>query len=192
VIDSLLSLADELERRDAVVAAELVRVEAAQAEVEDVRMQAAAAAAFLASVPAALAGFAADEERAEDDRAAAQAAIEAAEDELVAERARARLADANGRAARAREHQHALEQEGAARRDEAVRLAAGVGVDDLDAVLAWASHRRGELIVEHSGLAREREAVVREASELLGSVTGDAWAATSVQGLRARLSRALP
>jgi hypothetical protein len=56
-------------------------------------------------------------------------------------------------------------------------------------VLAWASHRRGELIVEHSGLAREREAVVREASELLGSLTGDARASTSVQGLRDRLHR---
>jgi hypothetical protein len=84
-----------------------------------------------------------------------------------------------------------LELEGIARRDEAAKLAARVGVDGLDAVLAWASNRRGVLIVEHSGLARERDAVVREASELLGSVTGDAFAATSVAGLRGRLARAL-
>ena len=188
--DPLLNLADELERRDAVVAAELVRVEAAQAEVEEIRVQAAEAAAFLASLPDALAGFAADEERAEDERVAARAALAAAaEDELAAARARAAIADAEARSARAREHQIALEQDGAVRRDEAAALAARVGVADLAAVLAWASHRRGELLVEHSGLAREREAVVREASELLGALTGDAWAATSVQGLRARLHR---
>jgi hypothetical protein len=190
VRQDLLSLADELERRDDVVAAELVRVEREQAEVEEIRAQAAAAAELLASLPAVLAAFAADEERADDDRAAAQSAIAAAgEDELAARRARAALADAGARAARAREHQIAVQQDGIARRDEAARLAARVGVDDLGAVLAWASHRRGELIVEHSGLAREREAVVREASELLGSLTGDARASTSVQGLRDRLHR---
>jgi hypothetical protein len=53
------------------------------------------------------------------------------------------------------------------------------------------SQARGALLVEHSGLAREREAVVREASELLGSVLGDPLAATSVAGLRNRLERAL-
>jgi hypothetical protein len=67
-----------------------------------------------------------------------------------------------------------------------------VGVDGLGAVLEWASQRRGELVLERSGLAREREAIVREASELLGSVTGDAMSATSVAGLRDRLQRALP
>jgi len=190
VTDPLFTLADELERRDAVVAAQLVRVEAAQAEVEEIRAQAAAAAAFLASLPAVLAGFTADEERADDDRVTARAALAAAgEDELAAGRARAALADAEARSARAREHQIALQQDGAVRRDEAKALAARVGVDDLGAVLAWASHRRGELLVEHSGLAREREAVVREASELLGAVTGDPLAASSVQGLRARLRR---
>jgi hypothetical protein len=54
------------------------------------------------------------------------------------------------------------------------------------------SQRRGALLVEHSNLARERDAVVREASELLGSVLGDPFAATSVAGLRERLERALP
>jgi len=54
---------------------------------------------------------------------------------------------------------------------------------------AWAEHERGALIVEHSNLVREREAVVREASELLASVRGDAMAVTSVAGLRARLER---
>jgi hypothetical protein len=194
-VEPLLDIAAALEERDARVAAELARVEQEEADVAAIRAHAAAAAEFLASLPPALAGFAADEERAEEDKAAARAAIAAAaaaEDELAAARARAALADAESRSERAREHQEALQQEGAARRDEAARLAARVGVDGLDAVLAWASQRRGELLVAHSGLARERDAVVREASELLSSVTGDAWAATSVAGLRGRLSRALP
>jgi hypothetical protein len=59
-------------------------------------------------------------------------------------------------------------------------------------VIAWSSHTRGALLVEHSNLVRERENVVREASELLGSVLGDPFAATSVAGLRERLSRAYP
>jgi hypothetical protein len=58
-------------------------------------------------------------------------------------------------------------------------------------VLEWASVARGALLVEHSGLARERDAVVREASELLGSVLGEPLAATSAAGLRGRLERAL-
>jgi hypothetical protein len=191
-VEPLLTIAAALEERDARVAAELARVEQEAADVEEIRAHAAAASAFLGSLPPALAGFAADEERAEEDAAAARAASAVADDDLAAARARAALADAEARSARAREHQAALEQEGAARRDEGARLAARVGVDGLDAVLAWASNRRGELLVAHSGLAREREAVVREASELLSSVTGDAWAATSVAGLRGRLSRALP
>jgi chromosome segregation ATPase len=192
-VEPLLTLAADLEARDERVASDLARVEQSQADVDEIRVRAAAVEAFLASLPAALAGHARAEETAESDRAAAQAALAAAaEDELGAERARARIADAEARAERAREHQEALEREGIERRDEGRRLCERVGVDDLAAVLAWASHRRGELLVEHSGLARRREEIVREASELLGSVLGDPHAATSVAGLRERLRRALP
>jgi len=193
-VEPLLTLAAELEARDERLAAELARVEQAQADAEEIRVHASTVEAFLASLPSALAGHARAEETAESDRATAQAALAAAadEDELAAERARARIADAEARAARAREHQDALEREGIERRDEGRRLCERVGVADLAAVLAWASHRRGELLVEHSGLARRREEIVREASELLGSVLGDPLAATSVAGLRDRLGRALP
>jgi hypothetical protein len=198
-VDSLLDIATDLETRDARVADELALVESQQADVDQIRTQADAAAAFLASLPAAIASHARDEEQAEDDRVAAQAALRGAEherDETVRmhaiERAQARIVDAGRRADRAREHQAALELEGAERRDEAAKLARRAGVDGLDAVIAWASQRRGELVLERSGLAREREAIVREASELLGSVTGDAMTATSVAGLRERLQRALP
>ena len=198
ILQPLLTFADELERRDGTVAAALARVEAQQAEVEEIRTHASAAAAFLASLPAALAAHARDEEAADADRATAERRLRDAEQEkdetarvLAVRRAEDALVDAGRRAERAREHQAVLEREGAERRDEGARLAARAGVGALDAVLPWASQRRGELVLEHSSLARERENVVREASELLASVLGDPLAATSVAGLRVRLERAL-
>ena len=198
-MEPLLAIAADLEERDARVAADLARVEQLRAEVDEIRTHAEAAAAFLAELPAAIAAHARAEEQAEDDRAVARRALHDAEREKddsirahAVQRAQDALDDADRRAERAREHQAALGREGAERRAEATRLAARAGVDGLDAVIAWASHRRGALLVEHSGLAREREAIVREASELLGSVLGDPLAATSVAGLRERLARALP
>ena len=58
-------------------------------------------------------------------------------------------------------------------------------------MLEWASLARGGLLVAEAGLARERDALVREASELVASVSGDPLASTSVAGVRARLARAL-
>jgi hypothetical protein len=61
----------------------------------------------------------------------------------------------------------------------------------LDAAHEWASQARGALILERSQLARERDALVREASELVGSVTGEPLASTAVAGIRHRLALAL-
>ena len=61
----------------------------------------------------------------------------------------------------------------------------------LDGALDWASRARGALLLEHSALARERDEVVREATELLASVLGDPLTATAVAGVRERLARAL-
>lgn len=198
MVDALLTFADELERRDTAVAAALARVESLQAEVEEIRVHAAAAVDFLASLPAALEAHARDEEDAAADRAVAQRRLaEAAQQKdetvrtLAVRRAEEAIADAGRRAERAREHQSVLGREGEAWREEGTRLAERAGVAGLDAVLPWASQRRGELVLEHSGLERERETVVREASELLASVLGDPLAATSVAGLRSRLERAL-
>lgn len=215
--DPLLAFAEELERRDARVAEQLAVVERLQAEVDELRTHAAAAQAFLEALPAAIEQHARDERAAEADEAAAAVALHDAEEQaarakreherLLAERAvqRAREAvgDAGRRAERAREHQQALGREGAERRDEAERLERRASVlqpglrdvappgAGLDGLLAWTSQAHGALIVEHSGLMRERDAVVREASELLSSVLGDPLAATSVAGLRDRLARTL-
>jgi hypothetical protein len=206
-----LTLASELEARDERVALAVSAVELLQAHVEETRARAASVSVFLASLPAALAAHAADEEAAETDRVTAHAALRQAENEkesplrdLAVQRARDAFVAADRRAARAREHQAALSRDGEERVAEAARIERRArelherlhDVDQprpgLEGVIAWASHARGSLLIEHSGLARERETIVREASELLGSVLGDPLAATSVAGLRDRLARVLP
>ena len=62
---------------------------------------------------------------------------------------------------------------------------------DLDGALEWAARARGALLLQRSGLARERDEVVREATELLASVLGDPLTTTAVAGVRERLARAL-
>jgi chromosome segregation ATPase len=216
-VQTLLDFADELEQRDADVAQRLLDVERLQRDVEELRTQAAAVAAFLAALPATIAAFAADEEAARAARGDAATSVREAEaalaqakrddERLAAERDLRQAADdlhaverwvAETQAARSR-----AERDAAVQRAEAERLAGralelaravpdvGAPGPGLEGALAWASQARGVLLLERSGLAREREAVVREASELLGSVAGEPLALTSVAGLRDRLSRAL-
>jgi hypothetical protein len=161
--------------------------------------------------------LAADEEAALAARADAVTALREAEEAAAAARKDAdRLAAARAvEAARAavesaerwvaetglqRERLDADEREALDHAAAAAARVRGLGVavpdarsapgDSAAAVVDWAARERGALLVEHSGLARERDAVVREASELLGSVLGEPFAATSVAGLRSRLERA--
>ena len=216
-MESLLSFAEELERRDADVAEALARVEALQAEVDELRSHATAAASFLVTLPAALAERASDEHAALEARDQAEQAIRAAEQlgeraekgeqrleaERALERARGDLHAAEFWVAQASDARAELERQGAARRAEAERLARRA-VElaprlrdvpalsaDLPGALEWASRARGSLLLEHSGLAREREVVVREATELLASVLGEPLTTTAVAGVRERLARAL-
>jgi chromosome segregation ATPase len=178
----------ELEARDARVAAELTRVEAAQSEVDALRAQAEAAAETLAWLPQAASenAYALDQARRARDEAAA--VVDTADDESRPA-AEAALAAAERAVARLDEHRRAFAEQERETRRRAGELVAGVGgADSLDEALALLSQRRGALLVEHSQLARERDAVVREASELLALVTGDPSASTSVAGLRARLT----
>jgi len=216
-VESLLSFAKELERRDADVAQALTSVELLQTEVEELRAHAAATAAFLDALPAALAERASDERdaiAARDQLAqtvhAAEQLVERAgkEDQrLEAERARQQARDdlhaAEFWVVQAREAHAELERDGADRRVEAESLAeravevaprvrdVPAGSPDLGGALEWASRARGALLLQRSGLARERDEVVREATELLASVLGDPLTATAVAGVRERLARAL-
>jgi chromosome segregation ATPase len=216
-VESLLSFAEELERRDADVAQALTGVEQLQSEIEGLRARAAATAAFLDALAAALGERAADERNAIDARDRAEQAVSAAEhlverprkkeQRLEAERALRQARDdlhaAEFWVVQAREAHAELERDGAARRFEAESLAeravelaprvrdVPLRSPDLNGALEWASRARGALLLEHSGLARERDEVVREATELLASVLGDPLTATSVAGVRERLARAL-
>jgi DNA repair exonuclease SbcCD ATPase subunit len=190
------------------------------AEVQAVREGAAAAASFLAGLPQTLAtrraevdAAAAAELEATARFGEAKAEHEQAEreDERLAtaralERARDRLREAELRLASARGAVELLEREAHRRRDDAASLEARAAElaarprlagetahppAGLDALLDWASRARGELLLARAGLATEREAVVREASEVVASVLGEPLAVTSVAGVRGRLARAL-
>jgi hypothetical protein len=216
-MESLLTFAEELERRDADVAQALAGVEQLQADVEELRVGAAAAAVFLAELPGALVEREADERGAAEARERAEAALREAEQGLErAEKEEQRLqAERTLRAARddlhaaefwvaqAREAHAELEREGEARRAETEQLVAragdlGASVRDipagspsLDGAIEWASRARGALLLEHSKLVRERDEIVREATELLASVSGDPLTSVAVAGVRERLARAL-
>jgi hypothetical protein len=216
-VESLLSFAEELERRDADVALALTGVERLQTEVDELRAHASAAAAFLDALPAALADRAADERDATGARDHAEQAVRTAEQlvehaekkdlrleaQRVFQQARDDLHAAEFWLAQTRESHAELEREGAARRVEAesltqraVELAARVRdlpppSPSLAAALDWASRARGALLLQRSALARERDEVVREATELLASVLGDPLTATGAAGARERLARAL-
>jgi chromosome segregation ATPase len=216
-VESLLQFAEELERRDADVAQALTGVEHLQAEVEELRTHASAAAAFLDALPALLAERASDVRDAVDARDRGEHAVREAEQvveraekeaqrleaERVLQEARDDLHAAEFWVAQEREAQAELERAGAARRAEAESLAqravelaprvrnVPAGSPDLNGALEWASRARGALLLERSGLAREGEEVVREATELLASILGDPLTATAVAGVRERLARAL-
>jgi septal ring factor EnvC (AmiA/AmiB activator) len=217
-MEPLLAFAEELERRDAGVADALAAVERLQCEVEDVRTRATATSAFLAALPAALAERAGDERAAIEARERAEAAVREAADLLARTKkdqqrvqlereladAEADLHSAEFWVAQAREARAAAERDGAAQRAKADELAeraaelaprvrdvAPPSGSGLPAVVDWAARARGALLLERSGLAREREEVVREASELLASVSGDPQTAVAVAGVRERVARAI-
>jgi hypothetical protein len=184
--------------------------------VEEIRVHGTAAVTLLASLPSALAEVDVDEraavaEQLEADAAArdAGAALQRArkEDERLAaerslQRARDRALAAERWVAQVHEERARLEAEGEAQRAESMLLAARAAelaplvrdvpppLPRLEGALAWASRARGELLLERSALATERDTLVREASELLASVLGEALT-TGVAGVRDRLERAL-
>jgi hypothetical protein len=138
-VEPLLTIAEDLERRDERAAEALLEVERLQTEVDELRAHAAAVAAFLRELPAEHAALEAEERAADDARAAAAEAARAAEDALArvqergnesarleaaraAQRARDGLEAAAQRVTRARVERVRLEQHGAEQGAEAERL----------------------------------------------------------------------
>jgi hypothetical protein len=138
-VEPLLTIAEDLERRDERAAEELLEVERLQAEVDELRAHAGAVAAFLRELPAANAALEAEEQAAAEELERAADSARAAEDELArvqergnesarleaaraAQRARDAREEAELRVARAKTERARLEQEGAERGAEAERL----------------------------------------------------------------------
>lgn len=189
-MESLLALAADLEERDARIAAQLARVESEQGELDTQRVCAAQLADRLAWLAQAVSENGHALQLAARRRDEAAAALGAA-DEDARPAAEVALAAAEADVARLAEHRAAFVRQTDEAQEDVTVLARTLRVTGLDDMLEELSQRRGALLVEHSNLARERDAVVREASELLGSVLGDPLVATSVAGLRERLQRAL-
>ena len=206
-VESLLQFAEELERRDAELGGAL---DARRASSSTRSRSSACTRSRLpgSSRPSRRrsARSSARSARSIAARDAAERALreaEGREDEQVLVPARDALREAERWAADAALACRRLEEDRAARRSESDRFLAQAQalsprVHDvpapaggLDGALEWASRARGALLLEHSGLARERDAVVREASELLGSVLGEPLISTAVAGVRGKLERAL-
>jgi chromosome segregation ATPase len=216
-VEGTLGFAAELERRDAELARSLADVERVQAEVDELRTHGDATRVFLDTFPELIARREGDAEAAGAARAEAEAQVAAADEALAqarkddqrleAERQRRQALDAVTDASRwldqARSAIEAARAEGDEQRAEAKRVAArahelGPRVrdvsnpgDDLAAALEWAARARGALLLEHSNLVAEREAIIREANELTASVLGDPLVSSAVAGLKDRLALAL-
>jgi chromosome segregation ATPase len=217
VTSGLLEFAAELEHRDAELAQALEDVERLQHDVDELRARATTTAERLEMLPGAIAEAEADERATLDELEQARSAV--AEREAALERARREderltarrdlqyalnvLRTADERAAIARLSRERLvgEYEEARRGVETLTSRAtelgtrvrgvpyvGGGLEDA---LDWSSRARGELLLDHSRLVAQRETLVREASELLGSVLGEPLTSTAVTGVRERLARAL-
>jgi hypothetical protein len=63
----------------------------------------------------------------------------------------------------------------------------GQAPSGIEGLIAWAARAHGALFVARNNLETERERVVRQANELLASVTGEPAAAASVARARERL-----
>jgi hypothetical protein len=122
--------------------------------------------------------------RARDAAAMAEKRLVAARD---AEAEHERLVAAAGQdATRLAEHAAGL----AAELRDRPRLADGVGREpdgDLAGVAAWASGARAALVVARSGVAAEREAVIRQVNELATSLLGEPQTAASAAVVAARV-----
>jgi len=186
----VLAAVEDLQRRDAAVAAAIAAATAVESSLEELRARAALTAEALASLPGerarvaearGVAARAVEEARAtlaaadEEQRVAARRALELAE---------ARAAEAE-RAIEATERRAAEAQAERGRIDDDARLVAERlralermhpvqhPAAGLAGALDWTSRARAAVFVARSGLEQERERVVREAEELGAALLGE-------------------
>lgn len=208
-----IAWARELEAEDAELARALADVEAKRAAATDLRARAEHADAFLARLPEArtaaaraVAGAEGELERRQAELGEAVAELDRAEQEeavLAARRAVVRAGDlvsgAERRLERVRGEAAALEEQARAveaELPELERLAGELagGVDGLPqptevGVASWAARAQAALLVARTGLAAQREGVIRQANELGASALGEPLVSASVSLVRERLEQ---
>jgi chromosome segregation ATPase len=187
---AVLAAVQELEQRDAAVAAAIEAVTAVERSLEELRARAAEAAEELARLPGdrarvaearEAAARAVDEARAElgaadEERgAAAQRALELAE--AQAAEAAAAVSAVERRAAAAAVERDRVDDEARLVSDRLSALERIHEVEPPSAGLAgaldWTSRARAAVFVARSGLEQERERIVREAEELGAALLGE-------------------
>ncbi len=190
----LLAFAEELESRDAALAAELGRLQALSARLEEIRAALRETTETLRRVPRELAH--ADRARAEADRLLAVAWREhEPAHEAGGHRELDALAERVRHLSALSEELRAEERAATERRDaidgEAALLAEALGTGSRGELPAWFDWAQSTLLVSRTTLEAERDLIVREAAELLTSALGEPVGPGSVGRLRQRLQREL-
>jgi chromosome segregation ATPase len=192
----LLAFAEELESRDAALAAELDRLQALSARLEEIRSALRGTTETLRRVPRELAHAERATAEADGLLAVARREYEPAhgaagghrEADALAERVThltALIEELRAEERTATERRDAIDVEAALLAEE---LASGSEVGDLPAWFEWA---QSTLLVTRTTLEAERDLIVREAAELLTSALGEPVGPGSVGRLRQRLQREL-
>jgi hypothetical protein len=171
-VEPLLQIAEDLERRDERWAEALLEVEGLQAEVDELRTHAVAAAAFLRELPVVLAALD-DEDRASgEERMRAVESLRAAEEEL------ARVQERGGESARL----------------EAARVArhARDAVEAAELRIARVQHERAQVEQEATERAADAERLERQGAHLAGHARLEHDVAPPATGLYGLLDWASP
>jgi chromosome segregation ATPase len=219
-MSSPLELARDLEARDASLARAAGELEALNRDVADLRARAAEIESFRERLPHERAALEAALERAETDIAAREgqaheaearlAAAGSSEDERAARRdvvatrdalstARAARDDVAGQRDRLEREARSMEDSvtpleqraaGTARRVDEALHQDGSRPEALEDIEPWGARARSSLFVARATTQRQREAILREASELAASALGEPAAATSAELARKRIERA--
>ena len=181
---------EELARADEEAAAALADLDRQAQDAERIGAEALELRERLASLPAErdaagaaredAEGEAEERRREHEDAAAALAAVEGdrnAEKVAAARRDELRARDLAHAAERrlewARTEEQRLEHEEAEIAERTKALTAEAPAADLEEVAAWATETRAALAVARAGKRSEREALIRQASELGASVLGE-------------------
>ncbi len=197
-----LAFLDELERADSAAAATLAELDELAAEVDEIRIRAVELVASLVRPPVERTPLEVKRDEAARAEAVRAESVEVEKDSPAGDRA-------GQRGGAAPQHRTSLLARAVARDEETVRLLARAGRiaedmrdrprlaetadalsgGDLAAVASWAGASRAALFVARGSLAAERDAFLRQASELGTLVLGEPVFAASAAQIARRVRR---